>query len=133
MSQLTMVAHRRNGPGLASVIVGGIGVLAAVPIVLVIVVLAAVLWGGLELDDAAQVDVVVGLLSWILAAPLAGLLGLGGTITAIVGLFRRPRTLAGIGLTLSLLALLSAAAALTLVLLSSAALESIEPLLGTRA
>lgn len=131
MSQDAVGQRRGNGAGLASVIAGGIGVLAAVPIVLVIVVLVAVLWGGLELDDAAQVDVLVGLLSWFLAAPIAGLLGLGGTVTAIVGLFRRPRTLAGIGLALSLLALLSAVAALTLVLLFSATLESIEPLLGT--
>ncbi|MCS5497628.1 hypothetical protein NY547_10305 [Cnuibacter physcomitrellae] len=131
MSQYAVAPRRMNGPGLASVIVGAVGVLAAVPIVVVIVVLVAVVWGGLELDDSAQFDVFVGLLSWFVAAPLAGLLGLGGTITAIVGLFRRPRTLAGIGIALSLVALLSAVAAITLAFLFSATLQSFEPLLGT--
>jgi hypothetical protein len=130
MSQFSESPPRLNGPGLASVIVGGLGVLTSVPIVAVLIALIAVLAGGLQLSDSSQVDVVVGLLSWFLAVPLTALFALAGTVTAVVGLFRRPRVLPAVGLTLSLFGLLAVAAALTLGLLVGNTLDAIDPLLG---
>lgn len=104
--------------------------MAAVPIGVGLAMLGAIVLAGVELPQSTQYDLFILLLSWVVAVPVAGVLGVAALITAIVGLFRAPRALPGVGLGLALLIVLLVAAAVVVVLLFSATLDAFEPLLG---
>jgi hypothetical protein len=118
-----------NGLGLSSVIVGGLGALASVPLGVALVMVGLVIGGGLALSDDAQVNLFVLFASWFVALPATGLFALVGLGLAIGGLLRPPRALGAVGLGLSALALLLAACAIGFLSLLGSTYQAVEPLL----
>ena len=109
-------------------IVGTLGVVSAAPLAIGLVMIGLILSDiGLSGDD--QWNLLIVLATWFVALPAAGLFALAGLATSITGMFRRPRALAGVGLGLSILTAVLAAAAVGFLSLLGSTYSAFEPLI----